>query len=156
MRLIDSMLNHAANKIQDIGKVVKSMNSGDTTIPSKQSKTVMSTTLDAGVYIITAYAEWANDIPTAQAIYQISQDGNPAARYRGSMNGGGGITLTTVLMVESSAFIEYRLYNGHSSGVVAKHLNMDIVQLSDIVIGGHFVNLLHSFISGRRLQYVYS
>lgn len=136
MSLIDSMLNHAANKIRNIGEVVKSMNSGDTTVPSKQAKTVMSTTLDAGVYIITTYAEWANDIPTAQAIYQILQDGNHAARYRGTMNGGGGMTLTTVLMVESSAFIEYQLYNGHSSGVVAKYLNMDIVKLSDIVIGG--------------------
>lgn len=139
MRLIDSMLNHAANKIQDIGKIVKSMSSGDTTVPSKQAKTVMSTTLEAGVYIITTYAEWANNIPTAQSIYQILQDGNRAARYRGTMTAGGGMTLTTILMVESSAFIEYQLYNGHSAGVVAKYLNMDIVKLSDIVIGGAIV-----------------
>lgn len=133
---IDSMLNHTANKIRNIGEVVKSMNGSNATIPSKQAKTVISTTLDAGVYIITTYGEWANDIPTAQAIYQILQDGSRAARYRGNMNGGGEITLTTVLMVESSAFIEYQLYNGHSSEVVAKYLNIDIVKLSDIVTGG--------------------
>lgn len=128
----DDLLKYTADRFKLIGSL-REMSSGNTTVASKQLKTVISTALEPGIYIVSAYSEWANDIASAYCIYQISIGGATVALYRGYMVGGGGIPLTTIVKVESRTTIEYSLYNGHSSGVEARKISMDILQ---IVPGG--------------------
>lgn len=129
MPLIDKLLGFTAKKLKSIGEL-KELTASDVNVVSKQTKTLISETLEPGIYVISTYSEWANDIPSAFTIYQITKDGSRVALFRGHMDGGGGITLTTIIKVDSPSTIDYQVYNGHTSGVVAKYISMDILKIA--------------------------
>lgn len=149
--MIDSLLKFIANRFKSIGEL-KELTANDVNVVSKQTKKLISETLEPGIYMVSTYSEWANDIPSASAIYQITKDGSRAASFRGDMNGGGGITLTTIVKVDSPSTIAYQVYNGHTSGVVAKYISMDVLKIASG--GGQLLNSLLSFVSGRRWRHV--
>lgn len=127
--MIDKLLNFTAKKIKSIGEV-KSFTANNVNVVSKQAKVLISQTLEPGIYVVSTYSEWANDIPSAFATYQITKDGDRAASFRGNMSGGGGITLTTIVKVDEPSTIAYQVYNGHTSSVATKYTSMDILQIA--------------------------
>ena len=146
MPLIDKLLGFTAKKLKSIGEL-KELTASDVNVVSKQTKALISETLEPGIYVVSTYSEWANDIPSAFTTYQITKDGSRAALFRGYMAGGGGITLTTIIKVDSPSEVAYQVYNGHTSDVVAKYISMDILKIASG--GGQLLNSLLSFFERR-------
>lgn len=63
----DDLLKYTADRFKLIGSL-KEMSSGNTTVASKQIETVISTTLEPGIYIVSAYSEWGKDIPLRKVV----------------------------------------------------------------------------------------
>lgn len=127
--MIDSLLKFIADRFKSIGEL-KELTANDVNVVSKQTKILISETLEPGIYVVSTYSEWANDIPSAFATYQITKDGARAASFKGNMSGGGGITLTTIVKVDEPSTIAYQVYNGHTSGVATRYTSMDVLQIA--------------------------
>lgn len=105
------------NVTSPIGEIYEA--NDNISIPSNISTTAVEFTVPAGVYVVTANAEWTIS-SSAFSCACILVGGSSVAIERGTMNAGGGHSLSTVVTAKSENVIALMMYSGESDAVTVR------------------------------------